>query len=336
MDILQTLTKEFSLQKWQVENTVKLLDDGNTIPFIARYRKEAHGTLDDQVLRRLSERLAYLRNLEKRRGEVFESIAAQEKMTPQIEEALRKAATLSEIEDVYRPFRPKRRTRASAAREKGLEPLAAKIMAQEKSSDAPLTMAQDFIDPEKGVETAEDALQGALDILAEDISDNADIRRRLRNLFAMVGVVSVEASDPDKDSVYRIYYSYSEPVSRIAGHRVLAIDRGEKEGFLKVGVTLDPVKASNVVTSVTLRGDSPCTDAVRAAGADAYERLIRPSGERETRNMLTQKAAEAAIRVFAANLHELLLQPPVKGGCLHVTASMVLYMVCLLRVTYNI
>ncbi|MBQ7542156.1 MAG: RNA-binding transcriptional accessory protein [Clostridia bacterium] len=313
MDILQTLTKEFSLQKWQVENTVKLLDDGNTIPFIARYRKEAHGTLDDQVLRRLSERLAYLRNLEKRRGEVFESIAAQEKMTPQIEEALRKAATLSEIEDVYRPFRPKRRTRASAAREKGLEPLAAKIMAQEKSSDAPLTMAQDFIDPEKGVETAEDALQGALDILAEDISDNADIRRRLRNLFAMVGVVSVEASDPDKDSVYRIYYSYSEPVSRIAGHRVLAIDRGEKEGFLKVGVTLDPVKASNVVTSVTLRGDSPCTDAVRAAGADAYERLIRPSVERETRNMLTHKAAEAAIRVFAANLHELLLQPPVKG-----------------------
>ena len=314
MDILQALTKEFGLQKWQVENTVNLIDEGNTIPFIARYRKEAHGTLDDQVLRRLSERLEYLRNLEKRRGEVYDSIASQEKMTPEIESTLQKAATLAEIEDVYRPFRPKRRTRASVAREKGLEPLAAQILKQEKNCLQPLDLAAMYIDPEKGVESAEDALHGAMDIIAEDISDNTDIRRRLRNLFSLVGVVCVQAVDPEKDSVYRTYYDYSEPVSRIAGHRVLAIDRGEKEGCLKVSVTLDAVKASNVITSVTLRdNDSPCTAVVRDAGADAYERLIRPSVERETRSMLTEKADESAIRVFAANLHELLLQPPVKG-----------------------
>ncbi|MBQ7545688.1 MAG: RNA-binding transcriptional accessory protein [Clostridia bacterium] len=314
MDIIQALTKEFGLQKWQVENTVKLIDEGNTIPFIARYRKEAHGTLDDQVLRRLSERLEYLRNLEKRREEVFESITAQEKMTPEIEAALQKAATLAEIEDVYRPFRPKRRTRASVAREKGLEPLASKIMAQERNCDDPLVLAAAYVDPKKGVESAADALHGAMDIIAEDISDNADIRRRLRNLFTLVGVVCVQAVDPEKDSVYRIYYDYTEPVSRIAGHRVLAIDRGEKEGYLKVSVTLDAVKASNVITSVTITdNDSPCNAVVREAGSDAYDRLIRPSVERETRNMLTEKADESAIRVFASNLHELLLQPPVKG-----------------------
>lgn len=314
MDIIQTLTSEFSLQKWQVENTIKLLDEGNTIPFIARYRKEAHGTLNDQVLRALSERLEYLRNLDKRREEVSATIIALEKMTPELEAALSKASTLAEIEDLYRPYRPKRRTRASVAKEKGLEPLADVIFAQAADSADPMTLAEAYIDPEKGVETAEDALHGAMDIIAENISDDANIRRRLRNLFSLVGVVQTKAVDPEKDSVYQMYYDYSEPVSRIADHRILAIDRGEKEGFLKVSVQLDPVKASNVLTSVTLKdGGSACTEIVREAGQDAYNRLICPSVERETRSNMTAKAASASIRVFSMNLHELLLQPPVKG-----------------------
>lgn len=314
MDIIATIAAELSLQKWQVENTVNLIDEGNTIPFIARYRKEAHGTLNDQVLRTLSERLEYLRNLDKRREEVHASITAQEKMTPEIEAALSKAATLAEIEDIYRPYRPKRRTRASIAKEKGLEPLAEQIFAQKPNALDPIVMAEGYIDAEKGVETAEDALHGAMDIIAENISDDANIRRRLRNLFSVVGVVCTKADDIEKDSVYRMYYDYSEPVNRIADHRILAIDRGEKEGFLKVSVQLDPVKASNVIASVTLKaGDSPCTEIVRQAGADAYTRLICPSVERETRNMLTARAAASSIRVFAMNLHELLLQPPVKG-----------------------
>ena len=314
MDIIQQLTEQFGLQKWQVENTVKLIDEGNTIPFIARYRKEAHGTLDDQVIRELSERLEYLRNLDKRREEVRASIEGQEKMTEEIATALDKAATLAEIEDIYRPFRPKRRTRASIAKEKGLEPLADKIFEQKPDSSAPIELAEAFIDPEKGVENAEDALKGALDIIAENISDNADIRRRLRNLFSVIGVVTVTAADKNADSVYTMYYDYSEPVNKIAGHRVLAIDRGEKEKFLKVSVTLDAVKAANVITSVTLNpAGSPCTEAVRAAGEDAYGRLIYPSIEREIRNMLTENAAASAIKVFALNTKELLLAPPVKG-----------------------
>ncbi|MCL2509139.1 MAG: RNA-binding transcriptional accessory protein, partial [Oscillospiraceae bacterium] len=314
MDILKSLTTQFSLQPWQVENTVKLIDEGNTIPFIARYRKEAHGTLDDQVLRELSERLEYLRSLEKRREEVRASITAQEKMTPEIEAALDKAATLAEIEDIYRPFRPKRRTRASIAREKGLEPLAELLFAQTYDSAGPLELAAAYIDGEKGVNSAEEALQGAMDIIAENISDDANIRRRLRNLFTVLGVVNVKAADETKESVYSMYYDYSEPVSRIADHRVLAVDRGENEELLKVSVTLDPVKAMNVVTSLTLNPDgSPCTETVRDAGKDAYDRLIYPSIEREIRNMLTEKAAASAIKVFAVNLRELLLQPPVKG-----------------------
>lgn len=314
MDIIQQLTTQFKLQTWQVENTVKLLDEGNTVPFIARYRKEAHGTLDDQVIRELSERLEYLRNLEKRREEVRNLIAAQEKLTDEISAALDAAATVTEIEDIYRPFRPKRKTRASVAREKGLEPLADAIFTQEANSPAPLEMAASYIDEEKGVTCAEDALKGALDIIAENISDDADIRRRLRNLFTVIGNVEVTAADKDADSVYTMYYGFSEPVSKIAGHRILAIDRGEREKFLKVSVTLDAVKASNVITGVTLKPEgSPCTEAVRAAGADAYERLIYPSIEREIRNMLTEKAAASAIKVFALNTKELLLAPPVKG-----------------------
>lgn len=314
MDIIGIITQEFSLKRWQVENTAALIDDGNTIPFIARYRKEAHGTLDDQTLREISERLEYLRNLEKRKEEVFSSIDSQEKMTEEISLALEKAQTLAEIEDIYRPYKPKRRTRASVAREKGLEPLAQMITEQKEDSAEPLVLAADFVNSENGVETPEDALQGAKDIIAEDISDNADIRRRLRNLFTVSGEVISKAADEEKDSVYAQYYDFSQPVSKIAGHRVLAIDRGEREGFLKVSVTLDSVKAANVITSETLLpGNSPCTETVREAGEDAYTRLIYPSVEREIRSSLTEKAAADAIKVFSQNLKELLLQPPVKG-----------------------
>lgn len=314
MDIIAAITNQFHLQTWQVENTVKLIDEGNTIPFIARYRKEQHGTLDDQVLRSIADRLEYLRNLDKRRGEVTEAITAQEKMTPELLEAIENAETLAEIEDLYRPYKPKRRTRASIAREKGLEPLAERIFAQETDSEEPLKMAESFIDIEKGVETAEDALKGAMDIIAEDLSDHADIRRRLRNLFMKVGVVASKASDPEAESVYTSYYDYKEPVEKIAGHRVLAIDRGEREGFLKVSVTLDEGKAKRVMLSESLKNpDSPCAKTVEEAADDAYSRLIEPSIEREIRSMMTEKACAASIVVFSQNLRQLLLQPPVKG-----------------------
>ena len=314
MDIIQQLTTHFGLQTWQVENTVKLIDEGNTIPFIARYRKEAHGTLDDQIIRELSEKLEYLRNLDKRREEVRSSIESQEKLTDEIAAKLNAASTLAEIEDIYRPFRPKRKTRASVAREKGLEPLANEIYEQKADSASPLELAANYVDAEKGVETPEDALKGAMDIIAENISDDADIRRRLRNLFTVLGIVTTSAVDSSADSVYTMYYEYNEPVNRIAGHRVLAIDRGEKEKFLKVNVTLDAVKAANVITSATLNPEgSPCTETVREAGEDAYNRLIYPSIEREIRNMLTENAAASAIKVFALNTKELLLAPPVKG-----------------------
>ena len=314
MNIIQQLTTHFGLQTWQVENTVKLIDEGNTIPFIARYRKEAHGTLDDQVIRELSEKLEYLRNLDKRREEVRSSIEAQEKLTDEISAKLDAASTLAEIEDIYRPFRPKRKTRASVAREKGLEPLANEIYEQKADSASPLELAVNYVDAEKGIETPEDALKGAMDIIAENISDDADIRRRLRNLFTVLGIVTTSAVDASADSVYTMYYEYNEPVNKIAGHRVLAIDRGEKEKFLKVNVTLDAVKAANVITSATLNPTgSPCTETVREAGEDAYNRLIYPSIEREIRNMLTENAAASAIKVFALNTKELLLAPPVKG-----------------------
>ncbi len=314
MDILASLTEQFHLQPWQVENTVKLLDEGNTIPFIARYRKEQHGTLDDQIIRELSERLEYLRNLDKRREEVRSSIDGQEKLTPALSAALDKAATLAEIEDIYRPYRPKKRTRASIAKEKGLEPLADAIYAQLPNSEAPPALAAQYIDEEKGVASAEEALQGAMDIIAENISDNADIRRRLRNLFHATGTVSAKAVDPEKESVYTLYYDFSEPVAKIQGHRVLAINRGEKEEFLRVSVSIEAAKAANVIASLTLNASgSPCTETVREAGKDAYDRLIAPSVEREMRAALTESASAAAIKVFSVNLRELLLQPPVKG-----------------------
>ena len=314
MDIIQSLCNQFGLQHWQVENTVNLIDEGNTIPFIARYRKEAHGTLDDQVLRELSERLEYLRNLDKRREEVSSAIISQEKMTPEIEKALSEASTLAEIEDIYRPFRPKRRTRASIAKEKGLEPLANLIFEQNADSPSPFELAEEYVNAENGVETAQEAVAGAMDIIAENISDDADIRRRLRSLFTVSGVVQSRAADSEAESVYTMYYEYDEPVNKIAGHRVLAIDRGEKEGFLKVSVSVDPVKAHDLINKrILLNNGSKCTDTVRDAGADAYERLIFPSVERETRNALTDNAVAAALKVFYVNLRELLLQPPVKG-----------------------
>lgn len=313
MDIIAQITSEFHLQAWQVENVVKLIDEGNTIPFIARYRKEAHGTLDDQVLREIAERLEYLRNLDKRREEVRASIEGQEKLTEEISAALSNAATLAEIEDIYRPFKPKRRTRASIAREKGLEPLAQVLYEQRPDCKEPLALALDFLNPEKGVETAEDALKGALDIIAENLSDDATIRRRLRNLFTVCGVVRSKSAK-EEDSVYAPYYDFSAPVEKIAGYQVLAIDRGEREGFLKVSVTLDRPRAIKVISSVALKStESPCTCAVLEAGEDAYDRLIEPSIEREIRSALTQRAATAAIKVFSTNLRQLLLQPPVKG-----------------------
>ena len=314
MDIIQSLCNQFGLQHWQVENTVNLIDEGNTIPFIARYRKEAHGTLDDQVLRELSERLEYLRNLDKRREEVSSAIISQEKMTPEIEKALSEASTLAEIEDIYRPFRPKRRTRASIAKEKGLEPLANLIFEQNADSPSPFELAEEYVNAENGVETAQEAVAGAMYIIAENISDDADIRRRLRSLFTVSGVVQSRAADSEAESVYTMYYEYDEPVNKIAGHRVLAIDRGEKEGLLKVSVSVDPVKAHDLINKrILLNNGSKCTDTVRDAGADAYERLIFPSVERETRNALTDNAVAAALKVFYVNLRELLLQPPVKG-----------------------
>lgn len=311
MDIIASITDQFKLQRWQVENTVKLIDEGNTIPFIARYRKEAHGTLDDQTLREISERLQYLRNLDKRREEISNSITEQEKMTPELAEAISAAATLAELEDLYRPYKPKRKTRASVAKEKGLEPLAKKIYEQ-KSGTAPEELAPEYINEEKGVRGIEDALKGASDIIAEDISDNADIRRRLRNLFSVLGIMTSKAKT-EEDSVYANYYDFSEKVEKLAGHKILAIDRGEKEGFLKVSVTLDRPKALSIIEKVTVNGNGPCTEFVRAAGEDAYDRLIYPSVENETRSALTERAATAAIKVFAQNLRPLLMAPPVKN-----------------------
>ena len=313
MDFTTVLCDQFHLQPWQVNNVIQLLDEGNTIPFIARYRKEAHGTLDDQVIRELSERLDYLRNLQKRKEEVGEAIAAQEAMTGELQAALDAAATLAEVEDIYRPYRPKRMTRATKAKERGLEPLAQRIYAQEKDSPYPIDMAAEFVNPEKEVETPEDALSGALDIIAEEISDDAGIRWRLRVIALSQGVVVSRAAKPDEDSVYSQYYDYREPAAKIAGHRVLAIDRGEREEFLKVSLELDQDKAMNIVNSVALKGPSPCYEAVSEAAQDAYTRLIFPSVERELRSTLSENAQEAAIKVFSVNLRNLLMQPPVKG-----------------------
>ncbi|MGN0499812.1 MAG: Tex family protein [Ruminococcus sp.] len=313
MDYSKVLSQQFQIKEEYAQNIISLLDDGNTIPFIARYRKEMHGSMDDQLIREFSEKLEYLRNLDKRREEIRTLIDSQEKLTDEICVALEKAETLSELEDIYRPYRPKRKTRASVAKKKGLEPLAELILKQESKCD-PLNSAEKYIDGEKGVETAEDALQGAMDIIAELVSDNAEIRKRVRNLTNMYGVISSTAVDTEKDSVYRQYYDYKEPVKKIADHRLLAVNRGEKEGFLKVSVEMDSEKPLNSINSVMISNPvCGCADVVKAACEDAYTRLIFPSIEREIRNELTENASENSMKVFGLNLRQLLMQPPVKG-----------------------
>ncbi len=313
MDINAALAKEFGLKQEQVDNTVALIDDDKTIPFIARYRKELTGSLDDQILRELYDRLMYLRNLEKRKEEITNAITEQEKMTPELEAAISAAATLVEVEDIYRPFKPKRRTRASIARENGLEPLAELLIAQENTTD-PETEAQAFVDPEKNVPDVQTALQGAMDIIAEDISDDADIRKQLRALAGEKGEIVSKASDPEAESVYSNYYEYSEPVPKVANHRVLAMDRGEKEGFLKVSVTLDEAAATGMILAKYIKANNSCGELVRAAAEDSYKRLIFPSIEREIRSEMTANAAEEAIKVFASNLRQLLMQAPIKNS----------------------
>ena len=313
MDILKTLTEEFKLRTEQVKNVIQLIDDGNTIPFIARYRKEMTGSLDDQVLRELSERLSYLRNLDKRREEVIGSITEQEKMTDEIRLALDKAVTLTEIEDIYRPYKPKRRTRGMIAREKGLEGLASLILLQKAGEAELYKTAEEYINPEKEVATAEEAISGALDIIAEEISDNAELRKEIR-AEAIRGGMIVSKAAKEEDSVYSQYYDYSEAVRRIPGHRVLAIDRGEREDFLKVSVALEPENPLGYIFLKYVKGYSFASELIKKAGQDAYDRLIFPSIEREVRNFLTDNAQEQAIKVFALNLKQLLMQPPVKGS----------------------
>ncbi len=313
MEYASTLSKQFNIKEEYARNIINLLDDGNTIPFIARYRKEMHGSMDDQLIREFSEKLDYLRGLDKRREEIRELITGQEKMTDEIGAALDKAQTLSELEDIYRPFRPKRKTRASVAKERGLEPLALEILKQEKGFN-PLKFAEQFVNEEKEVPTAQDALGGAMDIIAESVSDNAEIRKKLRGIFHISGVLKSVAADDEQDSVYTNYYDFSEPVKKIAGHRVLAINRGEKEGFLKVGIALDSEYPLSVINRSIDKNSNPlCSDILKAAGEDAYTRLIFPSVEREIRAELTDTAAENAMKVFATNLKQLLMQPPVKG-----------------------
>ncbi|HIQ58859.1 MAG TPA: RNA-binding transcriptional accessory protein [Candidatus Merdivicinus intestinavium] len=312
IDIIKKLAQELNLPESQVSSAVQLMDQGNTIPFIARYRKEATGSLDDQVLRRMQERLEYLRSLEKRREEISSAIAGQEKLTPELASAIEAAATLTELEDLYRPYRPKRKTRASAARERGLEPLAAWLLSQETGD--PAARAEAYVSEEKGVPSAEAALAGAQDILAEDISDDAGVRRDLREFTFRTGVLQVKASDPSAASVYETYYDFAEPVHKAAGHRILAIERGEREGFLKVSVEIESSAAVTALQRKYVKNQTPASQLVAAACADGFARLIFPSIEREIRSQLAEEASEKAIRVFSTNLRQLLLQPPVKNA----------------------
>ena len=309
--IAEILSQELGQKLQYIENVIALLDEGNTIPFIARYRKEMHGAMDDTALRTLETRLQYLRNLQARREEVKSSIAAQGKLTDELAAAIDAAATQAEVEDLYRPYKQKRRTRGSVAREKGLEPLAQAIFAQDGSD--PAELAKDFVNPELGVETVEDALAGASDIIAEDLSDDADIRKSLRQLMTRKAVLISKADDPEKDSVYRLYYDFSSPISRLQGHQILALNRGEKEEFLKITIALPGNEGAALVCRAALKPTLHVSQFVRAAAEDAYERLIFPSVQRETRNDLTEMAAQGAIHNFALNLKPLLMQPPVKG-----------------------
>ena len=312
MDIIQTLAQELDKKPQYVENVVRLLDEGNTIPFIARYRKELHGAMDDTSLRTLEERLQYLRGLEERREAVKNAIEEQGKLTAELTAAIDRAKTLAEVEDLYRPYKQKRRTRATAAKEKGLEPLAALLFAQERDCPRPEEAAQGFIDPEKGVETIADALQGANDIIAEWISDDAAVRKSLRELLERRGTLRSLAAT-EEDSVYRLYYEFEQSLSRLQGHQILAINRGEKEKKLSATVLLDRELALPLLRRAVVKPGSAAMEFVKDAAEDAYDRLIYPSLEREMRTALTEKASEGAIGQFALNLKPLLMQPPVKG-----------------------
>lgn len=311
MEYSKELAKEFNIKEEYAGNIITLLDEGNTIPFIARYRKEMHGTLDDQTIREISERLEYLRNLDKRRSEVAVLIGELGLMTDEVMTALDNAVMLSEIEDIYRPFKPKRKTRASVAKEKGLQGLA--DMITEQSAGDPYAEAEKYVDAEKGVETAEDAVKGAMDIIAENVSDDPEIRKRLKNIIRLNAALCSKAADAETESVYKPYYDYSEPVRSVPGHRLLAIDRGEREGFLKVSIDIEPQKCINIINRLRVSGDNACSQLVKEACEDAYTRLIFPSVEREIRSEMTDNADEQSIKLFALNLRQLLMQPPVKG-----------------------
>lgn len=314
MDILQTITQEFSLKPEHVNNIVALLDDGNTIPFIARYRKELTGHIDDQVLRELSDRLTYLRNLETRKGEVERSITEQGKMTDEIRQSLEAAVTLTEVEDIYRPYKQKKKTRATIAAAKGLTPLADIMLAQEIKEGSAEDVAKEYINEELGVKTAKEALAGAMDIVAERVSDDAELRKKLRNIFMRNGEISSKLvkTDDEGAKVYENYADYSEPVADIKNHRILAINRGEKEGYLRVKLGIDKAFGGRVCMAAFVKDGSIFTPYVEAACADAYERLIAPSIEREVRNTLTDAANEQAIKMFEVNLRPLLMQPPIR------------------------
>ncbi len=312
MDMIQMLTEEFSVKRQQAENVIALLDDGKTVPFIARYRKEMTGALDDQTIRRMALRLQALRNLEARKEEIRSAIEGKGAMTEAIAKALEAAQTLVEAEDIYRPFKEKRRTRGSVARERGLAPLAEDILAQKRDFD-PEQAAVSYIDPEKELPDVQTVLQGAMDIIAEEISDDAALRTRMRALFQRAGMMVCTASDEEKDSVYRDYYAFEKPVARMAGHQILAITRGEKEGFLKVNVTVDPEQSDRLCIHAYVKNNSPAGELVKAAACDSAKRLILPSIVREVRSALHEDACEKAIRVFGSNLKQLLMQPPLKN-----------------------
>ncbi|MBE6914275.1 MAG: RNA-binding transcriptional accessory protein [Ruminococcaceae bacterium] len=310
--IISLLAAELEEKAEYVENVVRLLDEGSTIPFIARYRKELHGAMDDGKLRLLEERLNYLRNLEKRREEVLSSIEAQDKLTDELRAAIENAATLSEVEDLYLPYRPKRRTRATIAREKGLEPLAERLLAQAKDDPAPAELAIDYVNSDLGVETPEDALAGASDIIAETVSDSAEARKMLRErLMRFAKLTTAQAKD--EDSVYRLYYSFEQILCKLQGHQILAVNRGEKEGFLKVGVSVADADVLPHLIRMFVTPGRNASEYVRAAVEDSWQRLLFPSMEREIRTALTDEASEGAIRNFALNLKPLLMQPPVKN-----------------------
>ena len=311
LTIAEILSQELGQKLEYIENVIALMDEGNTIPFIARYRKEQHGAMDDTTLRTLESRLTYLRNLQNRRDEVKKSIENQGKLTEELSAAIDNATTMAEVEDLYRPYKQKRRTRASIAREKGLEPLAAAIFAQDGQD--PAVLASDYINEEKGVSTVEEALAGASDIIAEDLSDDAAIRKQLRELMNRKAVLTCKAEDEDQDSVYRLYYDFSQPVCRLQDHQILAINRGEKEGILKPAITLAGNEGAALVCRAALKPTMHVSAFVRAAAEDAYERLIFPSIQREIRSDLTERAGAGAIHNFALNLKPLLMQPPVKG-----------------------